>query len=682
MKLKSLTLAALIALATPSVIHAQRLILPNLRVQDTSVVHFLENEVIGTNVFERNITFLYKGVEGTYTVSMLAENSSNDSEMNTKKESGAIVEEYKDFVLSKTIESTLLPSDTLLITFFYLTPNENEPMELYAARGIELAQQLQTTGGYEDAFFQNQEMGNPGIELNINDVGEEGWPTFSTHAVGEVYSVESNSEVYIIKTISSKPMRPGMQPINNMRYDMLNVTDNNLLTSLSYIAEEDGFAGCRQIIDAIQVLSPYQMDEAFGFPLTAEKKREHLNFYEQFVYTDEYSLSNVRDLLEMWEARSLTLINCKSLYDGIQGDCLKLDDILTIYQTHEAFDASNLIMNDSYTSSEDESTSTETPSRNTSCALVLDELVQLLNTSEYYLTESDFNNIAPQFKPLFHKLLIDKVQTPGFIYESKLIYRTDNQLFFAFGIVDESFSFTTMYGIFDYQFGSYTYHSLQLPEEFYEFVNESEELFQTEVDITGMPGLMILKSTESNHVYVCQAQSMTQNNWTMMNASIPAKQAFAVKVPDAEYSEYNKSLSYYTTEMASALDPNMKELLPAVMNQLRSEYAIGECYSMFEPVNLSDGSCAERYAYENAVRTLAQPKDWVYLSLPIYSDFNQDGTVDIASICASNGKLLSVSGFYLGAGNPQSIEMKSFLKLTKQNHAIQNFLISTMLYQD
>jgi hypothetical protein len=112
---------------------------------------------------------------------------------------------------------------------------------------------------------------------------------------------------------------------------------------------------------------------------------------------------------------------------------------------------------------------------------------------------------------------------------------------------------------------------------------------------------------------------MTQNNWTMMNASIPAKQAFAVKVPDAEYSEYNKSLSYYTTEMASALDPNMKELLPAVMNQLRSEYAIGECYSMYEPVNLSDGSCAERYAYENAVRRLAQPKDWVYLSLPIYN---------------------------------------------------------------
>ncbi|MFM7814102.1 MAG: hypothetical protein ACKO66_06260, partial [Flavobacteriales bacterium] len=203
-----------------------------------------------------------------------------------------------------------------------------------------------------------------------------------------------------------------------------------------------------------------------------------------------------------------------------------------------------------------------------------------------------------------------------------------------------------------------------------------------EVEFSGVSGMLVLKSSESNHIYLGNANQLRENKWTMLQAEIPAKSTFAITVSDAEYLEYSKSISFYTATVASPLIVDMKKMLPTLMTQFQRDYALGDCYSMYEPINLPDGSCVEKYIYEAAVRALAQPKDWVYQSLPIYSDFDGDGTTDIACICASNGKLLSVAGFYLGSERVSPIEIKSFIKATQQNKSIQNFLICTQLYQD
>ncbi|MFM7814984.1 MAG: hypothetical protein ACKO66_10745, partial [Flavobacteriales bacterium] len=194
---------------TSSELFSQRLILPNLLVKDTASVHFTESDAMGSVPYERTVYFNFNGSEGTFAVSTSTDNATIQSELSTKLEGGIKAETYNGWLISETLQAQLLASDTVTIAFYYIPMNEFETIEAYEARGREIAQQLTLSGGFQEALNANIEFGNAALDVNINDTGEEFWPMFGNHEVGDVYSLLSGSEVYILQTTAKKAMRPG-----------------------------------------------------------------------------------------------------------------------------------------------------------------------------------------------------------------------------------------------------------------------------------------------------------------------------------------------------------------------------------------------------------------------------------------------------------------------------------------
>ncbi|MFM7310437.1 MAG: hypothetical protein ACKOZY_07495, partial [Flavobacteriales bacterium] len=397
--------------------------------------------------------------------------------------------------ISETLQAQLLASDTVTIAYYYIPMNEDETIEAYEARGREIAQQLTLSGGFQEALNANIDYGNAALDVNINDTGEEFWPMFGNHEVGDIYSLLAGSEVYILQTTAKKAMRPGATSVNSMQYELLTFHEGTIRTTLTYISLEDGFSSCKKLADAVQVLSPLEMDKAFGFPLTEKKMREQIDYYSSMIEGSEYDVSSLETQFETWMNLGFSLMKYKSFNDQVNKNCASLEDLLAVYITQEAFTGSDLTMNDGSTDYDVNDFFISDVAPSSACTSALDSLIFLMSESEgyYYFTESEFTAAIPQFKSLLHSAIMERSLFSGYLYDHELIYRTNNQLFFAFGLLDDSFSMRTEYALFEYQNGFFQFTPITLPEEFYEYSSGSEELFQTEVEFSGMSGMLVLK---------------------------------------------------------------------------------------------------------------------------------------------------------------------------------------------